>query len=83
MNTLNQHPILKGVFERNDAKFLYRAADAEAHKGYQAWHRAVDSEVVEWLERNPNATSGQFKSLLNDIYSRPEIKKLIPGVKID
>lgn len=83
MKALNEHPTLKGIFERNDAKFIYRAADAKAHKGYQTWHRAVDSEVVGWLEINPNASPKQFKNFLNEIYSRPGITELIPGVKID
>jgi len=35
---------------RNSSKFIYRAADAAAHRGYQAWHHAVDKEgVAVWV----------------------------------
>jgi hypothetical protein len=42
MKALNEHPTLNGVFKREDATFKYRAQNADAHKGYQQWHRNVD-----------------------------------------
>ena len=82
MKALNEHPTLKGVFEREDAAFKYRAKDANAHKGYQQWHRDVDSTTVDWLQNNPNATPEQFKKFLNDMYQQPDISSKIPGVNI-
>ncbi|WP_242652500.1 RHS repeat-associated core domain-containing protein [Desulfofarcimen acetoxidans] len=82
MKALNEHPTLKGVFKREDAAFKYRAQNADAHKGYQQWHRDVDNETVKWLQDNPAATSGQFKQFLNDLYQQPNISSKIPGVNI-
>lgn len=82
MKALNEHPTLKGVFEREDAAFKNRAKDADAHKGYQQWHRDVDNATVDWLQNNPNATSQQFKDFLNGLYQQPNISSKIPGVNI-
>jgi len=82
MTELNRHPTLKGVFEREDPAFKYRAVDADAHIGYQHWHRDIDNKAVEWLQRNQLATPEQFKKFLNDIYQSPDISSRIPGVNI-
>jgi len=82
MKALNEHHTLKGVFEREDAAFKYRAKDADAHKGYQQWHRDVDNTTVDWLQNNPNATPEQFKKFLNDLYQQPGVSSKIPGVNI-
>lgn len=60
----------------------YRAKDADAHKGYQKWHRDVDNETVKWLTDHPNATPQQFKDFLNDLYQQPDLSSKIPGVNI-
>lgn len=56
MKALDDHPTLKGKFNREDPMFKYMAADADAHKGYQQWHRDVDSTVIDCLQNNPKAT---------------------------
>lgn len=82
MKALDSHPTLKGEFNREDPAFKYRAKDAEAHKGYQKWHREYDAKVVEWLENNPKATERQFRNFLHDYYQQPDVKEIIPNVKL-
>ncbi|MDF2984707.1 MAG: hypothetical protein K0R50_217 [Eubacterium sp.] len=82
MKALDNHPTLKGKFNREDPIFKYRAADADAHKGYQQWHRDVDNKVVTWLQNNPQATVTQFKNFLNRLYQSQDISKRIPNVNI-
>jgi hypothetical protein len=50
----------------------------KAHCGYQAWHREVDREVVEWLLENPNATRQQFEQRLRELYTRPDLRERFP-----
>jgi len=76
VNALNRHETLGGVFNRDD--FIVQGLDAASHKGYQAWHRAYDQEVVNWLTDNPRATPEQFLSYLRDLYKRTEIDKRFP-----
>jgi len=52
---------------------VVRALDEASHRGYQAWHRAYEDKVVDWLVRNPEATQEQFLRFLRDIYARPEM----------
>ncbi|MEA4826009.1 MAG: polymorphic toxin-type HINT domain-containing protein, partial [Clostridium sp.] len=82
MKALDDHPTLKGKFNREGPMFKYKAADVDAHKGYQQWHRDVDNTVVDWLQNNPKATEQQFKNFLNKLYQNPDISKRIPNVNI-
>ncbi|MCX7747060.1 MAG: polymorphic toxin-type HINT domain-containing protein [Clostridia bacterium] len=82
MRALNNHPTLKGLFDRENPLFKFRAASAEAHKGYQQWHRTVDNDIVEWLTNNADATAQEFKNFINSVYNRLEIKIRIPGVNL-
>jgi hypothetical protein len=75
---LQEHRVLRGVYEARDPRFVLRAADEAAHRGYQQWHRALDQEVVEWLGRNPNATPAQFESYLRSVYQRPDLVQRFP-----
>jgi hypothetical protein len=79
MRALGDHQTLHGVFERND--FLVRGFYKASHNGYDAWHRAYDDEIVEWLQANPLATDKQFLEYLLGIYSRPEVLEKFPGGK--
>lgn len=76
---LDSHPTLKGHYKPRDSRFVARAIDVPAHKGYQTWHREVDAEVIKWIERNPKATSNQFEAYLRAVYSRPDMKKRFPN----
>jgi hypothetical protein len=75
---LKDHPTLRGLYAPRDGRFVAKAKDKEAHCGYQAWHRDVDAEIIQWLENNPAATSKQFMMKLRDIYNRPEMLKRFP-----
>ena len=47
----------------------------EAHRGYQTWHRFIDSSMVNWL-RNPEfekATANQFWGELHKLYNTPDM----------
>jgi RHS repeat-associated protein len=83
VRALSKHPVLKGLFDRDDPAWIFRALDEAAHKGYQKWHRELDDRVVKWLETNPEATREDFVKFINKIYQEPDISKRIPNVKIN
>jgi len=76
---LEEHSSLKGLYKPRDPRFVARARDEQAHCGYQQWHRAVDEEVIRWLDRHSKATPKDFMDKLRDIYSRPELKVRFPN----
>lgn len=82
MRTLNTHPTLKGVYNRNDTRFIYRAADGASHRGYQHWHRLYDSRVQNWLIRESSATPKKFEIYLHRIHQSGELKTRIPNVNL-
>jgi hypothetical protein len=70
---IQAHPVLSGSYRRRDPRFVARAADSAAHRGYQAWHRSLDLEVVQWLAVNPTASVAQFEAYLRWRYARPDL----------
>lgn len=82
MRALNEHGVLKGIFNRKDARFIYNAADEGAHRGYQTWHRKYDKIVTDWLEVNGKATADEFLKFLDSLHQEPWLKKHIPNVKL-
>jgi hypothetical protein len=79
VNALERHKALRGLYEPRDKRFKTRAKDEESHCGYQDWHRKVDDEVVDWLERNATAGPAQFMKMLREIYKRPDMLKRFPN----
>lgn len=77
-NQLKEHPTLKGLYKPRDPRFKTRAKDEQSHCGYQEWHRNVDDEVIDWLDKTPNATPRDFMDKLREIYSRPEMLARFP-----
>ncbi|HZH77728.1 MAG TPA: Wall-associated protein precursor [Archangium sp.] len=75
---LEDHLTLKGLYKPRDPRFVTRAKDEQSHCGYQEWHRDVDKEVIDWLDKNPEATPKEFMDKLREIYSRPEMKARFP-----
>ncbi|KFA89690.1 hypothetical protein [Archangium violaceum] len=75
---LAKHRTLKGQYKARDKRFVSRAVDEKAHCGYQQWHRDVDKEVVEWLERNGTTTAKEFEAFLREIYNRPDMLARFP-----
>jgi hypothetical protein len=84
MRALDKHRTLRGVFKRDDKRFQYLAKDAEAHKGYDEWHREIDDEVVRWIsaDENKTATPTQFIRYLHDFYQKPMQNRRIPNVNL-
>ncbi len=76
---LKDHRTLRGLYEPRDERFKAKAKDKESHCGYQKWHREVDQEVIQWLDRYPNATQQQFEAFLREIYNRPAMLKRFPN----
>lgn len=76
---LDDHPTLAGQYTARDPRFVTRAADAAAHRGYQTWHRQLDAEVVDWLARNPNATTSQFERFLQGRYGQQDLLERFPN----
>jgi len=70
-NALNNHPTLRGLLDR--AGSTVQALTETAHKGYQTWHRAIDSTMVQWLNNNPNATEHHFWQQMYNQYSTPDM----------
>jgi hypothetical protein len=77
-DALQNHKVLRDAYRRRDPRLVTRAADKQAHYGYQRWHRELDEEVVRWIEANKEATVEQFEKFLRDLYDRPEMKKRFP-----
>ena len=75
-NALDEHSILRGIFDRDD--FMVQALDKASHNGYEAWHRAYDQDVVNWLSDNPRALPGQFLGFMQDLYKRTEMDERFP-----
>ena len=82
MEALDKHKTLKGVFNRNNPNLIHKAADQAAHRGYQTWHRQYDDIVVQWLDRNPLATPGEFTNFLNGLHKQPWLNSRIPNVSL-
>jgi hypothetical protein len=57
---------LAGKFSRKDPRFIYRAANEAAHKGYQTWHRNLDDKIVNWIRKpeNSRVTVQEFERFL-------------------
>jgi hypothetical protein len=64
---LQRHPTLARMYTARDPRFVTRAVDVAAHRGYAQWHRRLDQEVVRWINANPNATPAQFESSLVEL----------------
>ena len=75
---LEDHPTLQGLYKPRDPRFVTQAKDEQAHCGYQEWHRDVDKEVVDWLNRYSKATPKELMDKLREIYNRPEMLARFP-----
>ncbi|MBL8240084.1 MAG: hypothetical protein JNM66_21870, partial [Bryobacterales bacterium] len=69
---LARHNHLKFFYRARDPRFVTQAIDGPAHRGYQRWHRDLDTKVETWLEDNPLATKVEFEKYLRDLYSHSE-----------
>lgn len=76
---LKDHSTLRGLYQPRDPRYVARAKDEAAHCGYQDWHRKVDAEVSEWLQKYETATPAEFMEKLREIYSRPDMQARFPN----
>ena len=73
MEAINKNDSLRGLFDRS--KSIIQAFEMIDHIGYQAWHRAVDYAIVEWLSQF-NGKSIDPLQLIQRLlieYSKPEV----------
>jgi len=75
---LLKNPVLRNAYKLRDPGLTTRARDLASHQGYQAWHRALDRQVVAWLQRNQSATPAQFESFLRDLYKSADLIRRFP-----
>lgn len=76
---LNNHPVLSGHYQGRDPRFTVQAVVKSTHNGYQAWCIELDNQVVDWLSRNPTATTQQFEDWLRRRYSQPDLLSEFPN----
>jgi len=58
---MQKYPALSNLIsDRN--QMLVLARDSFSHSGYQAWHRAYDSEIVQWLIDHPGKSLSWSRS---------------------
>lgn len=67
----NDNPKLKGHVTRNSG--TVKALTADGHKGYQAWHRELDDNIVKWIGDNKTASLSDFTNYMNQLYSDSKI----------
>ena len=75
---LEDHARLAGLYKARDPRFVTRAVDGAAHRGYQRWHRDLDDEVVAWIREFDQATPAQFEAYLRSLYNRPALRARFP-----
>ncbi len=76
---LDGHATLRGLYKPRDPRFVTRAKDGAAHRGYQDWHRKLDEEIIKWLDGHKKATPREFEDFLRELYSRPDMLKRFPN----
>jgi hypothetical protein len=69
---------LKGKYRYRDPRFQASAINYDAHHGYEEWHRQLDKEVAEWIERNDDATEARFEAWLRWRYRQSDLKRRFP-----
>ncbi len=78
-NALEDNPSLAGLYRLRDPRFVTQARDLACHNGYQAWHRALDAEIVGWIESSGSVTPQEFESFLVQRYSAPDLIARFPN----
>jgi hypothetical protein len=55
------------------------AIDNDAHRGYQTWHRDLDSGIATYVEKNRRLTPEAFERYLRDRYAQPDLLARFPN----
>jgi hypothetical protein len=71
---LEEHKFLRGKYQLRDNRFETLAVEYAAHHGYEDWHRKLDKQVVDWLQKNDDATEASFEAWLRSRYDKPDLK---------
>jgi hypothetical protein len=77
-DALEKHKHLRGKYKVRDPRFKTRAITAEAHRGYQEWHRELDKEVAQWINTHTEANEQQFETWLRARYRKADILARFP-----
>jgi hypothetical protein len=78
-DALKDHNTLKGLYEYRDPRFVTQAIDKDAHRGYQKWHRNLDSEIAERIRDSPDMTPKEFEEYLRARYREPDLIARFPN----
>lgn len=72
---------IDGLALRNRPDLQYLSAPGQ-HFGYEAWHRAVDGQVLDFVRRTPGLDESSLLKFIHDLYQRPDLASRIPGVNL-
>ncbi|MBI4859670.1 MAG: RHS repeat-associated core domain-containing protein, partial [Candidatus Riflebacteria bacterium] len=75
---LQESEYLRDKYMPRDPAYVTRAKDAAAHKGYDAFHRMVDKEVVKAIRSHPEWRKEQFDDFLEQLYKTPPYSERFP-----
>ena len=72
---------IDGLALRNRPDLQYLSAPGQ-HFGYEAWHRAVDDQVLDFVRNAPGLDESSLLKFVHDLYQRPDLARRIPGVSL-
>jgi len=78
-NELEASESLAGFYRYRDRRFMTRAIDEDAHRGYQKWHRDLDDEIAAYIRARQGMTPDKFESYLRDRYAQPDLLARFPN----
>jgi hypothetical protein len=69
----------RGHFQHRDSRFVTQAIDKDGHRGYQQWHRQLDSEIAQHVQNTPGITPEEFEEFLRMRYRQPALLARFPN----
>jgi hypothetical protein len=78
-DALEDHSILRGLYQHRDPRFVTQAIDMDAHRGYQQWHRDLDAEIAAHIRNRPKMTPEAFEEYLRKRYMEPDLIARFPN----
>jgi hypothetical protein len=70
---------LRGSFKLRDSQYTARAANLEAHNGYQKWHQDLDDEIIRKIKADDFHSAKDFAAWLYKRYKQPDLVKRFPN----
>jgi hypothetical protein len=77
--TLEEISGLAGFYRYQDPRFVTKAIDSAAHRGYQTWHRELDAEIAAYIRNKPLMTVDEFENYLRERYAKPDLLAKFPN----